>query len=63
MDESKVKYKKVDSLVHGEVKEIRLIGEDQENKTKCLISFFGLIIIMNIAPHMLVIKNFLIGLK
>ncbi len=32
MNESKVKYKKVDSLVHGEVKEIRLIGEDQENK-------------------------------
>ena len=30
MNESKVKYKKVDSLVHGEVKEIRLIGEDKE---------------------------------
>ena len=28
MNESKVKYKKVDSLVHGEVKEIRLIGYD-----------------------------------
>ena len=32
MNESKVKYKRVDSQVHGEVKEIRLIGEDQENK-------------------------------
>ena len=30
MNEPKVKYKKVDSLVHGEVKEIQLIGEDQE---------------------------------
>ena len=30
MNEPKVKYKKVDSLVHGEVKEIKLIGEDQE---------------------------------
>ena len=28
----KVKYKKVDSQVHGEVKEIKLIGEDQEHK-------------------------------
>ena len=28
MNESKVKYKKVDSLVHGEVKEIQLIGYD-----------------------------------
>jgi hypothetical protein len=28
----KVKYKKVDSLVHGEVKEIKLIGEDQEHE-------------------------------
>ena len=32
MNELKVKYKKVDSLVHGEVKEIKLIGEDQEHK-------------------------------
>ena len=30
MDESKVKYKKVDSLVHGEVKEIELIGYNSE---------------------------------
>ena len=30
MNEPKFKYKKVDSLVHGEVKEIRLIGEDKE---------------------------------
>ena len=29
MSEPKVKYKKVDSLVHGEVKEIRLIGYDE----------------------------------
>ena len=29
-----VKYKKVDSLVHGEVKEIKLIGEDQEHKNE-----------------------------
>ena len=28
----KVKYKRVDSSVHGEVKEIQLIGEDQEHK-------------------------------
>ena len=28
MNEPKVKYKRVDSLVHGEVKEIKLIGED-----------------------------------
>ena len=32
--ESKVKYKKVDSLVHGEVKEIRLIGEDKEHENE-----------------------------
>ena len=32
MNEPKVKYKKVDSLVHGEVKEIQLIGEDQEHE-------------------------------
>ena len=28
MNEPKVKYKKVDSLVHGEVKEIQLTGYD-----------------------------------
>ena len=28
----KVKYKRVDSLVHGEVKEIKLIGEDEKDK-------------------------------
>ena len=28
----KVKYKRVDSLVHGEVKEIKLIGEDKEHE-------------------------------
>ncbi len=32
MNELKVKYKRVDSLVHGEVKEIKLIGEDQEHE-------------------------------
>ena len=30
MNEPKTKYKRVDSLVYGEVKEIKLIGEDQE---------------------------------
>ena len=34
MNKPKVKYKKVDSLVHGEVKEIKLIGEDQEYKNE-----------------------------
>ena len=34
MNESKVKYKKVDSLVHGEVKEIRLIGEDKGHENE-----------------------------
>ena len=28
----KVKYKRVDSSVHGEVKEINLIGEDEKDK-------------------------------
>ncbi len=28
----KVKYKRVDSSVHGEVKEIKLIGEDEKDK-------------------------------
>ena len=32
MNEPKVKYKKVDSSVHGEVKEIKLIGEDEKDK-------------------------------
>ena len=32
MNEPKVKYKRVDSQVHGEVKEIQLIGEDQEHE-------------------------------
>ena len=32
MNKPKVKYKRVDSLVHGEVKEIKLIGEDQEHE-------------------------------
>ena len=32
MNELKVKYKKVDSQVHGEVKEIKLIGENQEHE-------------------------------
>ena len=32
MNEPKVKYKKVDSLVHGEVKEIKLIDGDQEHE-------------------------------
>ena len=32
MNEPKVKYKRVDNLVHGEVKEIQLIGEDQEHE-------------------------------
>jgi hypothetical protein len=34
MNELKVKYKRVDSLVHGEVKEIKLIGEDQEHENE-----------------------------
>ena len=34
MNEPKVKYKKVDSLVHGEVKEIRLIGEDKGHENE-----------------------------
>ena len=34
MNDIKFKYKKVDSLVHGEVKEIRLIGEDKEHDNK-----------------------------
>ena len=29
----KVKYKKVDSSVHGEVKEIKLIGEDEKDNS------------------------------
>ena len=37
MNEPKVKYKKVDSLVHGEVKEINLIGEEQEHKKSYFI--------------------------
>ena len=32
MTEPKVKYKRVDSSVHGEVKEIKLIGEDEKDK-------------------------------
>ncbi len=32
MSKSKVKYNKVDCLVHGEVKEIKLIGEDEKDK-------------------------------
>ena len=31
MNEPKVKYKRVDSSVHGEVKEINLIGEDEKD--------------------------------
>ena len=46
----KVKYKKVDSLVHGEVKEIKLIGEDQEHKKSYFV--FGIIITMNLVLHM-----------
>ena len=34
MKDIKIKYKKVDNLVHGEVKEIKLIGEDQERKNE-----------------------------
>ena len=34
MNEPKVKYKRVDSLVHGEVKEIRLIGEDKKHENE-----------------------------
>ena len=34
MNEPKVRYKRVDSLVHGEVKEIKLIGEDQEHENE-----------------------------
>ena len=32
MNGPKVKYKRVDSSVHGEVKEINLIGEDEKDK-------------------------------
>ena len=32
MNKPKVKYKRVDSSVHGEVKEIKLIGEDEKDK-------------------------------
>ena len=32
MNELKTKYKKVDSSVHGEVKEIQLIGENEKDK-------------------------------
>ena len=32
MNKPKTKYKRVDSLVHGEVKEIKLIGEDEKDK-------------------------------
>ena len=32
MNEPKTKYKRVDNLVHGEVKEIKLIGEDEKDK-------------------------------
>ena len=37
MNKPKVKYKRVDSLVHGEVKEIKLIGEDQEHKKSYIV--------------------------
>ena len=36
MNEPKVKYKRVDNLVHGEVKEIKLIGEDSEHEKEKL---------------------------
>ena len=32
MKERKAKYKRVDSLVHGEVQEIKLIGEDAQHE-------------------------------
>ena len=32
MNKPKVKYKRVDSSVHGEVKEIQLIGENEKDK-------------------------------
>ena len=32
MNKPKVKYKRVDSSVHGEVKEIKLIGENEKDK-------------------------------
>ena len=34
MNDIEFKYKKVDRLVHGEVKEIRLIGEDKEHENE-----------------------------
>ena len=34
MNEPKVKYKKVDKWVYGEVKEIQLIGEDKEHENE-----------------------------
>ena len=42
MHEPKVKYKKVDSLVHGEVKEIRLIGEDKGHENEKYYFVFSL---------------------
>ena len=41
MNEPKVKYKRVDSLVHGEVKEIKLIGEDPEYEKTISIHLSG----------------------
>ena len=34
MSKPDVKYKKVDKWVHGEVKEIQLIGEDKEHENE-----------------------------
>ena len=47
----KVKYKRVDSLVHGEVKEIKLIGEDPEYEKEKHYFVFCTIITMNLVLH------------
>jgi len=63
MNEPKFKYKKVDSLVYGEVKEIELIGYDTRFENEKYYFVFGLIIMMKLALQTLAIKNFLTGLK
>ena len=51
MSERKVIYKRVDSLVHGEVQEIKLIGEDPEHEKGKHYFVFGIIITMNLVEH------------
>ena len=56
------KYKNVDKWVYGEVKEIKLIGEDNEYRKRYALLYCRIITI-NISLLTLVIKNYLIGLK